>query len=119
VSTSLNMRKLLLTMILIVGLIAVAVPVCQMINCKMSSSGGMTLPSMPLLASVCNSLGMNNTAPVGSLPPNFQSLLLALFAALAVAVMLVSPQLATRRVLIVAEDPPSPPEDPRGERLLL
>ena len=117
-TAGLNMRKLSLTMVLIVGLIAVAIPVCQMIGCTMSS-GMMPFSSMPMFGGACDGTTMTNTAPVGTLPPNAQSMILALAALLGAAIMVLSPPAVSSRMLVVAEDPPDPPEDPRGVRLIL
>jgi len=112
------MRKLSLTMIIIVGLIAVAVPVCQMVGCSMSP-GGMPFSPGAAFRSVCDGTLMMSTTPAGTLPPSSESLLLTIAAAIVAMVVLVVPPYQTSYVLLVAEDPPAPPEDPRGERLLL
>ena len=112
------MRKLLLAMMLIVGLIVVAIPVCQMINCTMSS-GMMPASSLPMLVAACDGSTMTNTGPVGTVPPESQSLILALAALVGVALMISAPPVLSSRLVIATQDPPAPPEDPRGVRLLL
>ena len=116
--TSLNMRKFFLTMVLIVGLIAVAVPVCQMVACAMSADG-MPFSSTPIVKGVCDSLSMHATGPAGSVPPSSESLLLILMGGLAAMVVLLDPPRALVGAVAFASDPPTPPEDPRGVRLLL
>ena len=112
------MRKLSLTMIIIVGLVAVAVPVCQMVGCSMSP-GGIPMSPGAVFQGVCDGTLMVSPTPAGSLPPSSESLLLTIAAAIVAMVVLVVPPRQSRFVLLVAEDPPAPPEDPRGERLLL
>jgi hypothetical protein len=118
VSVFAHMRRMLLPLAIVVAIVAIAVPTCQMINCDMDMSGGM--PFVPFsgtrMSADCPGEWAVFTAPASTLPGGSDSLLITLLAAIVAAVVLLAPQLAGRPVLVRVSNPPPPPEEPRGER---
>lgn len=113
-----NMRRVALTIMLIVGLVAVAVPACMMAQCTMTPAG---MPFSPgsWVHATCTEQQSATAGPISIVPPTSQSLILTLIVALAGAILVFSPPMVSRRVLVRAESPPASPQDPRGERLLI
>ena len=112
------MRTLLLTMMLIVALIAVAVPICRAAECGMSS-GAMSSRTTPAFRMICNTATMVARAVEGALPANASMLLVALVAVLALAMLPLAPRLVPLGLPLLASEPPGPPLDPCGVRLLI
>ena len=116
-----NMRKLTLPLILVVAVVAVIIPACQMVGC----TGSMRY--LPLITDVtsftnpssCGGTFVFDKTPTAIVPAGADSLTLTLVAALGVAAVLFAPRVEARPVRIVRIEPPPPPEDPRGERFLV
>lgn len=117
-----DMRKLVLPLIVVFAIVAVIVPSCQMVGC--------TAPMrfMPLLTGVlglgatsnCGGTFVFDKAPSAVVPSGADSLLLTLVAAVAIAVAaLFAPPALARSLALVRIEPPWPPEDLRGQRLLI
>jgi hypothetical protein len=117
VSVFAHMRRMLLPLAIVVAIVAVAVPTCQMINCDMEMGA---MPFVPFsgtrMSAECPGEWAVFTSPASTLPSGSDSLLLTLVAAIFAAVVLLAPQLAGRPLLVRVSNPPPPPEEPRGER---
>jgi len=111
------MRRMLLPLAIVVALVAIAVPTCQMIGCDMEMGG---MPFVPFsgarMSADCSGEWALFTTPASTLPSGSDTLLVSLIAAITAAVVLLAPQLTGRPVLVRVSNPPPPPEDPRGER---
>lgn len=116
-----DMRKLALPLILVVAVVAVIIPACQMVGC----AGPMRF--VPLITDVtsftnpssCGGTFVFEKTPTAIVPVGADSLTLTLVAALGVAAVLFAPRAETDPVRVVRIEPPPPPEDPRGERFLV
>lgn len=118
VSYRLDIHRVSLTMVIIIAMITVALPLCQMFVCDMpagmmSHHGGLTL------GSDCDLGTLSSTSTSGIVPPGAQSIFFLLAALLGVAITMLFPTRQVSLVRVVAEEPPAPPEDPRGERLII
>lgn len=114
-----DIRRVSLTMAVVVAMLAIALPLCQAIICDMSM-GSMSSSHMGTIFSGACDLGvMTSTTPAGVVPPGAQSLLLSLAMLIVMALVTVFPPRQLRLIRVVAEDPPAPPEDPRGVRLII
>jgi hypothetical protein len=115
------MRKLIVPLIVVVAIVAVAIPSCQMIGCTMP------IRFMPLITdgvsftnpSSCGGAFVFGSTPSAVVPSGADSLMLTLVAALAIAAVLFAPRVEAGPLRIVRIEPPPPPEDPRGERFLV
>lgn len=105
-------------MAIVVAMIAVALPLCQTLVCDMLPS---TMPHTAgtSLSRVCDLSTMTAPAPSGVVPTGAQPILFSLAMMIVMALAVVFPPRQQRYVLAVAEDPPAPPEDPRGVRLII
>ncbi|NTU71215.1 MAG: hypothetical protein HGB10_05295 [Coriobacteriia bacterium] len=114
---SARMRGLTLSLVVVIALVAVAVPTCRMVGCDMDMGA---MPFVPFsgahLTSDCGGEWAFSSTPVGTLPSSALNLLLSLAAAMVAALVLFGPQLASRPLLAMVSNPPPPPELPRGER---
>ena len=112
-----NNRRVSMVLVMVIAVIAIAIPTCTMIGCDMGMSGGM--PFMPKGAGIINACPgewVTSSGPVGVLPSGVENLLVALSAVLLVAAVVMAPRTsADVRPAIIAEPPP-PPEDPLGQR---
>ena len=120
-------------MAIILGLIAVAVPVCTTGACDLASGlmpgssvphdgmslGGMSHSAAPVFKAVCDMASRTAGVVENALPPSSPTLLIGLFAALALALVSLVPRLTLFRLLALVGDPPAPPGDPRGVCLLI
>lgn len=109
-------------MVVAIVLVAVAIPMCEMVGCDMGMCGGMmpfsTHPG-PVFGGDCSGSWLVGAAQVGVLPTNVLSMLVALLAALGAAVLMFSPKVAVRPIRIAQANAPPPPIEPRGERYTL
>lgn len=112
-------RKMALILALVVVMAAVISPLCQMVVCEMVPGAMSHSAGATFTRAVCDLGSMASAAPSGVVPAGSQSLLLALTVLVGVALMVVSPPRQLRLLRAVAEDPPAPPEDPRGVRLII
>ena len=114
-----DIRRVSLIMAIVVAMISIALPLCQAIVCDMGM-GSMSSSHMGTGFSGACDLGvMTTTAPAGVVPPGSQSLLLSLAMLIVMALVTVFPPRQLSLIRVVAEDPPAPPEDPRGVRLII
>jgi len=114
-----DIRRVSLTMAIVVAMIAIALPLCQALACDMGM-GSMASPfSGAGFSETCDLGAMTTTAPVSVVPPGAQSLLFSFAMLIVMAFVTVFPPRQQRLVRAVAEDPPAPPEDPRGVRLII
>jgi hypothetical protein len=106
-----------MALVVMMAVVAIAIPTCTMIGCDMGMSGGM--PYMPSGTGIFNSCAgewVTNTGPAGVLPGGFENTVLVLGALImAVAITLV-PRESSSIVQVLAAEPPPPPEDPLGQR---
>ena len=119
------MRTWLIVTFLMVGLVTVAVPVCTTGVCGMAvgvvehGMEGMTHAMGPVVGAACNMAAGTASVVEKALPPSSTSLLIGLFAALALASVSLMPRLTLFRLPVLVGDPPAPPGDPRGVCLLI
>lgn len=115
-----DIRKLSVGMVIIIAMITVLLPLCMAISCDMGMTGmsGMTGSSVLGFNADCVDV-MTGGAQAAIAPGSQQSIILTLVAALAVMFVLAFPPAAMRSIRVVAEDPPAPPDDPRGVRLII
>ena len=114
-------RRMMLALVIAVAVLSVAIPTCQMVACSMDMSGGMMRIFPSTTASIhgaCDGTWLSSNSPLGVMN-DFSTLILALIAAFAGALMLLAPQLSTRSIRVVDANAPPPPLDPRGQRFLL
>jgi hypothetical protein len=119
-SVRFDIRKSMLTLAIIVAIIAVAFPVCQMVSCGMSGSatGGMSGFGSSL-SDKCDLPMMGSTAPAGVVPPSAEALILALGLLVLALAGAVLPSSKSRLLVPVAVFADSSPPDPLGVRLRL
>ena len=110
-------HKLSIGVVTIIAMVAVLLPACMAVGCGMGASG-MAGSTMLGFNAACAKT-MTSVAQAAIAPGSPQTLLLTLFAALAMVLVLFAPPLTMRPVRAVAEDPPPPPENPRGVRLII
>jgi hypothetical protein len=113
-----DMSRFLLPVAIMVALVAVVLPTCQMIGCDMDAMGAM--PFMPNGGAYSDCPGqwvVNSSSTSGIVPsgPNALSFMLVL-AILAVGAVLFAPQASQRSVVAYVGDPPPPDEDSFGAR---
>jgi len=115
-------RRMMLAVMLVIAVIAVAIPTCEMIGCDMGMCGGMmritTIPG-PTLGNACGGTWLSSSSVAGIMPAEFLTLILALIAAMAVSLMMFSPRVEFQVARLVEANAPPPPLDPRGERFVL
>jgi hypothetical protein len=111
------MRRLLLPLVVVVAIVAIAIPTCRMVGCDMEMGAMPFVPfSGPHASSMCPGQWEYSSSPSGIVPTGSDPLLLGFVAMLVAAVALVSPRLTSRPLLAYVGDPPPPPGDPRGAR---
>ncbi len=117
-SARIDIRKVALAVVVVLTMIAVVLPLCQALECDMplATAGH---PMDAGFSAACDLGTMISGGPSGVVPAGSQSLLLSLTMLIGVALMVVTPPRQLRFVRAVAEDPPAPPEDPRGVRLII
>lgn len=111
-------KKALIALAIVVAFVAIVVPTCRMVGCSM---GGMPLGhmDMPGFFGTCGGTFVTNTAPNAVVPSGADSLSLALISLVVAALMAFQPKVRVMRICAHPSDPPPPPEDPRGMRLLI
>ena len=113
-----DIRRISLTMALIVAMMTVIVPLCQMVDCSMSS-GAMSHSAGAILSSNCD-IGSTADTRVSSVAPVSSESLTSSHVALAEATLVIAlPPRQLRFLRTAAEVPPTPPDDPRGVRLII
>ena len=112
----------MLAVMLVIAVIAVAIPTCEMIGCNMGMCGGMmrisTIPG-PTFGSACDGTWLTSGSVAGIMPAEFLTILLALIAALAASLVAFSPRVEFQMACMSEANAPPPPLDPRGERFIL
>lgn len=115
-------RTTIVAVALAVAMIAVAVPMYQMIGCNMGECTGMTSLSAQAgfsFGEACGGEWLASSAVAGVVPGGFITVLLTLIAAMAAAVAMLSPRKELQPIRLVRAKAPPPPLDPRGERFIL
>jgi hypothetical protein len=111
-------QRVTLSFLLIAALIAAVVPACFMVGCDMDMGAMGFVPAGSVgFTSQCPGQWVTSSAPTGIVPTGLASLVFAFTVALFGAAVLFFPRGVSRLVLARANEPPPPPEDPRGERL--
>lgn len=111
-----NIRRITLALVIVMALVAIAIPTARMIGCDMSMGG---MPFMPVGAGFyndCPGEWVTSTGPAGVTSNGLLNLVLTLASALMVAAIVFSPSVSARPVRVVLGEPPGPPSDPRGQR---
>lgn len=110
-------RRLALALVIVMAVVAIAIPTCVMVGCDMQMGGGM--PFMPHGVGVfndCPGQWVSSTGPLAVLSSSADTLMLTLLAAVVAAIVVFSPRMVARPVRVSRAEPPPPPEPPRGER---
>jgi hypothetical protein len=106
-----------MALVVMMAVVAIAIPTCTMIGCDMGMSGGM--PYMPSGTGIFNSCAgewVTNTGPAGVLPSGLENIVLVLGAIIVAVAITLVPRQSNSMVQILAAEPPPPPEDPLGQR---
>ena len=106
-----------MALVVMMAVVAIAIPTCTMIGCDMGMGGGM--PFMPSGAGIFNSCPgewVSNTGPAGVLPSGIENIVIVLGAFVVAAAITLAPRESTSMVQARAAEPPPPPEDPLGQR---
>jgi hypothetical protein len=112
-----NNRRVAMALVVMMAVVAIAIPTTTMIGCDMGMSGGMPyMPSGTGIFNGCLGEWATNTGPVGVLPSGAESLLLALSVAIVAVAVTLAPRQTAAPARILATEPPPPPEDPLGQR---
>jgi hypothetical protein len=112
-----NNRRVAMVLVIMMAVVAIAIPTCTMIGCDMGMGSGM--PFMPSGAGIFNSCSgewITSTGPAGLIPSGGENLVLALSAVLLAAVAVVAPRSSSDLRPAMVAEPPPPPEDPLGQR---
>jgi len=112
-----RMRSMAIALI-VIALVAVMIPTVAMIGCDMGMGAGMPyMPSGFGIFNSCPGSWVVSSGPAGVLPTSVTSLLIV-FAAMVVAVAVVSARQDSVSVVVVeSKDPSPPPDDPLGRRI--
>jgi hypothetical protein len=114
-------RRMMLTLVIAIAVIAVAIPTCQMVACSMDMSHGMMRIFPTTSASIhgaCDGTWVSNASPLG-VTSEFSTLILALIAGFAGALVLFAPHASAVPIRFASANAPPRPLDPRGERFVL
>jgi hypothetical protein len=112
-----NNRKVAMALVVMMAVVAIAIPTCTMVGCDMGMSGGM--PFMPSGAGIFNSCPgewVTSSGPAGVLPNGAENILLTLSALVVAVAVTLAPRQSVRMVQALVAEPPPPPEDPLGQR---
>ena len=114
-----NMQRFMLPLAIMMAMVAVVLPTCQMVGCDMNGMGAM--PFMPQGGAYSDCPGewvVNTSGPNGIVPSGANSLTFTLMLAIlaVVGALFVAPQAALRPVAAYTGDPPPPLEDSFGAR---
>jgi len=115
-----NMNKFALTLAIMMALVAVALPTCQMVGCDMGLMPMGAMPFMPQGGAYSDCPGewvVNSSGTTGIIPSGIDSMTLTLLAGIvALAAFALAPKLQVSHVRDYRVEPPPPPEDPLGMR---
>jgi len=115
-----NMNKFALTLAIMMALVAVALPTCQMVGCDMGVMPMGAMPFMPQGGAYSDCPGewvVNSTGQSGIIPSGIDTTILTLLAGIvALAVFVLAPKMQVSHVRDYRVEPPPPPEDPLGMR---
>lgn len=116
-----NMQRFMLPLAIMVALVAVVLPTCQMVGCDMNGTGMGAMPFMPKGGAYSDCPGewvVNTSSSTGIVPSGGDSLSFMLLIALLaiVGVMFFAPQVSLRPAAVYTGDPPPPLEDSFGAR---
>ena len=112
-----NNRRVAMALVVMIAVVAIAIPTCTMIGCDMGMSGGMPfMPSGTGMYNSCAGEWVTSSGPVGVLPSGAENLLLALGAAIVAVTVTLAPRQAAVPAWVLVAEPPPPPEDPLGQR---
>ena len=112
-----NNRRVAIALVVMMAVVAIAIPTITMVGCDMGMGGGMPfMPSGTGIYNGCAGEWATTTGPAGVLPNGAENLLLALSVAIVAVAVTFSPPQTVMPVRIMADEPPPPPEDPLGQR---
>ena len=112
-----HMRRFALPLVIVVAVVAIAVPTCRMVGCDMDMGAMPFVPfNGPHASAVCPGQWELSASPTAIIPTGTDSLILSFLAVAVAAVVLISPQRTSRVLFAYVGDPPPPRHDPRGER---
>lgn len=112
-----DIRKVSLATVIILAMVTVLLPLCMMIGCGMGFTEMMGSPVLGLSSSCVNTMTTGAQVAISSGSP--LSLILLMLAVVGGALLLLAPSLDVRPLRAVADNPPDPPADPRGVRLII
>ena len=110
----------MLPLAIMMAMVAVVLPTCQMVGCDMNGAGMGAMPFMPQGGAYSDCPGqwvVNTSSSNGIVPSGIDSLTFSLLIAiLAVGALFFAPQASLRPVAAYTGDPPPPLEDTFGAR---
>lgn len=116
---ALNSRRAMLAVAVVIAFVAIVVPTCQMIGCSMSGSMAWGNFQGTGFFGDCGGEYVINSSPSAVVPSGLTTLLLGLVGMLFAGALMMNSQTSVVRIESHPSDPPPPPEDPRGVRLLI
>lgn len=111
---SINNRRTLIALAIVVAFVAIVVPTCRMVGCSMM--GGRAWGDHVGIFGTCGGELVTTSAPNAVVPSGADALTLALVSVVILALALFSPRVRVQRIDIHSSDPPPPPADPWGQR---
>lgn len=115
-----NMNRFALTLAIMMALVAIAIPTCQMVGCDMGLMPNGAMPFMPDGGAYTDCPGewvVNSGGQSGIIPSGMNSMILTLLVGIvALAVFTRAPRMQISHVRDYRVDPPPPPQDPLGMR---
>jgi hypothetical protein len=106
-----------MALVVMMAVVAIAIPTCTMIGCDMAMTGGMPfMPSGAGIFNACSGEWVTSTGPAGVLPSGLENIVIVLGALVVAVAINLAPRESTSMVRVLAAEPPPPPEDPLGQR---
>lgn len=111
-------HKVMISTMLVIALVAVALPLCAMIGCDMAMGNMVTSSPYggPAISAVCQGVWAASTAQISLLPTNFFAALVAMVAVLGLAGFVLPMLSVSRPVYVFGANAPPAPIAPLGER---
>lgn len=115
------MQRFALPLAIMVAMVAIVLPTCQMVGCDMNGVGMGAMPFMPQGGAYSDCPGewvVNTSSSTGIVPSGVDSLTFSFLIALLaiVGTLFFAPQASLRPVVAYTGDPPPPLEDSFGAR---
>ena len=112
-----NNRSMSMALVVMMAVIAIAIPTCTMIGCDMSMGQGMPfMPSGTGIYNECSGEWFTSTGPAGIVSNGVESLLLSLVVAAFVAAVVFAPRNVVAVVESLPYGAPTPTRRPLGAK---